>query len=61
MGNVLAGVGGGKLDEINKESFTGGSMDARTRPKFCCSGLVRFGPGWYGLVRKSGGTCIRFN
>ena len=50
MGNVLAGVGGGKLDEINKESFTGVSMDARTGPKLCCSGLVR----------KSGGTCIRF-
>ena len=25
MGNVLTGVGGGKLDEINKEDFTGGN------------------------------------
>ena len=25
MGNVLAGLGGGKLEEINKEDFTGGT------------------------------------
>ena len=34
MGNVLAGVGGGKLDEINKEDFTDGSRRHGTCIRF---------------------------